>query len=89
MRWLKPAIRFSLMVAVVLCFAGVATACPTCKDSLGNDPAPAGMINGYFWSILFMMSMPFVIFFGLGGYFYWEICRARRARAGEAGLDPT
>ncbi len=86
LRFARPLFRYALIQFVVgsallLCFAGAAMACPTCKDSLGNDPATAGMVNGYFWSILFMMSMPFIVFFGVGGYFYWEICRARRERA--------
>lgn len=81
--------RFSVFVIaflflVVLC--GVATACPTCKDSLaGTDPNHAGMVRGYFWSILFMMSMPFLILAGLSTYMYWEVrkARAREAEAAE------
>lgn len=54
-------------------------ACPTCKDGLaGNDPEHANLVRGYFWSIVFMMSMPFLIFASLGTYFYWQIRRARK-----------
>jgi len=35
------------------------------------------LMRGYFWSILFMMSMPFVIFSSLGSYFYFQVRRAR------------
>lgn len=52
-------------------------ACPNCKDALANDPAAAGLVRGYFYSILFMLSMPILIISGLSSYFYWEICRAR------------
>lgn len=68
-------------LAVVLVIAGVATACPTCKDQLAADPAAHNIARGYFWSILFMLSMPILIITGLGSYFYWEI---RRAYAQEA-----
>jgi heme/copper-type cytochrome/quinol oxidase subunit 2 len=70
---------FSL--ALVALAAGVATACPTCKDSLAHDPASANLVRGYAYSILFMLSMPPLIFSGLSVYFYWEV---RKAKAREA-----
>ncbi len=70
------------VVAVVLLLHAVAQACPTCSEALAqNDEQAAGLVRGYFWSILFMMSMPFVIFFTLGGYFWYQIRRARRLQA--------
>lgn len=72
-------------IAGLLCFATVATACPTCKDAIGGDPHAANMVNGYFWSILFMMSMPFLILFGLSTYFYMEVRRARREGVASPG----
>ncbi len=69
-----------LLVAVLVLFAvaSVAYACPTCKDSLaGNDPEHANLVRGYFWSIIFMMSMPFLILSGLATLFYFEVRRAR------------
>jgi hypothetical protein len=45
------------------------------------------MAEGYFWSILFMMSMPFLILGGLGTYFYLQV-RAARASASPAP-EPT
>ena len=36
---------------------GIATACPTCKDSLHDN----GTATGYAISVLFMMSMPMLI----------------------------
>ncbi len=39
------------------------------------------MLNGWFWSIVFMMSMPFAIVASLGGYMYWIVRKARRAQA--------
>jgi len=59
-------------------FAGMAAACPTCKNAIAEGGNAAGLVNGYGWSIVFMMSMPFLIFIGVSGYFYYEVCRARR-----------
>jgi heme/copper-type cytochrome/quinol oxidase subunit 2 len=41
----------------------IASACPLCADNLSNDvygknPSPLG--RGFFWSIIFMMALPFV-----------------------------
>jgi heme/copper-type cytochrome/quinol oxidase subunit 2 len=70
------------LAALLLAMLGadVALACPTCKDQLASDPAAANLVRGYFWSILFMLSMPFLILTGLSSYFYWEVCKARRAQ---------
>ena len=65
------------MLVLVLCAAQVAIACPTCQEGLAHDEQ-SNIIQGYFWSIIFMMSMPFLIFGGLATYFYLEIRKARR-----------
>jgi uncharacterized membrane protein len=71
--------RWTLASVVVSIFAAsVAEACPTCKDSLASDPVQQGMVKGYFYSILFMMSMPFLILSSLAAYFYYEVRKARR-----------
>ena len=67
-------------------------ACPTCKEAVAeNGQSQAGLVRGYFWSILFMMSMPFLIFCGLGYYFGWQVRKAREqqllAAAGEAVVE--
>lgn len=63
------------------CFAEAVLACPTCKDGMAGDPAYSNMVNGYFWSIIFMMSMPFLVFTGVAGYFYYLVRRARSQQA--------
>ena len=71
------------IVAVALfAFPAVGEACPTCKDGMaeGGGPHSANMVQGYFYSILFMMAMPFLIVGGLSALFYWEIVKARRAQ---------
>jgi hypothetical protein len=68
-------------VTFLLAVEGVASACPTCKETLAaNDPNRENLVRGYFYSILFMLSMPFLIFTSLCGYFYYEVCKARRLK---------
>jgi hypothetical protein len=74
----KLGIKRSLLALLcVLAIANIGQACPTCKEALSGGAQTAGMAEGYFWSILFMMSMPFLILGGLGGYFYLQIRAAR------------
>ena len=74
-----------LLVLALAAIHGTALACPNCKEALANDPAAAGLVRGYFYSILFMLSMPVLIFSGLSSYFYWEICRGRARQQIENG----
>jgi heme/copper-type cytochrome/quinol oxidase subunit 2 len=73
-----------LALAAVLLSVAIAAACPTCKDNLAHDPASANLVRGYAYSILFMLSMPPLIFSGLSAYFYWEV---RKAKARQAKAD--
>jgi hypothetical protein len=77
----SPAIRraafAALTVALVLAIVAPALACPTCKDQLAHDPQAANLARGFYYSILFMLSMPPLILGGLAAYFYWEVRRAR------------
>ena len=71
-----------MLILLFLLFVGVqcVEACPGCKDALSeNDPQHARMVRGYFWSILFMMAMPFTIAGTFGTFFYLEIRRKRSA----------
>lgn len=83
-------IRFFTFLALVFLVGffsleTVAWACPTCKESLAHsDPARANMVRGYFWSIIFMMSMPFLILGGLSTLFWWEIRKAKLQKLREA-----
>ncbi len=85
----RHATAFAVVGLAWLCFQSVALACPTCAEGVANDPNHANMVRGYFWSIIFMMSMPFLIFTGLCSYFYYEIrrARARQARGGPLVVD--
>src|SRR4051794_8466963 len=84
-RWLVAAI----VVVLLLLIATVAAACPTCKEGLAqNDPQGRALAAGISYSILFMMSMPYIVLGTFGGLAYVSIRRARLekdALAGEAG----
>ena len=79
-----------LAFAFVLACAAIATGCPTCKESIAHDPNSANLSRGYFYSIMFMLSAPYLIFGSLAGYFYWQIRKARASQAWEnAAEQPT
>ncbi|HVA45914.1 MAG TPA: hypothetical protein VNH11_05960 [Pirellulales bacterium] len=77
-RWLMLA----AVLAVVMMTANDALACPMCKAALGSHGRDHGdLVGGFFWSILFMLSMPFLIFGSLSTYMYLLVRRARREAA--------
>jgi uncharacterized paraquat-inducible protein A len=82
-RWIVGAV----VVALVLLIASVAAACPTCKEGLAqNDPHGQSIAAGYYYSILFMMSMPYIVLGSVGSLAYFSIRRARAAAQREAEL---
>ncbi|MAT68765.1 MAG: hypothetical protein CMJ58_04510 [Planctomycetaceae bacterium] len=63
---------------MIVSVAGDALACPTCKDGVAEaDPSQQRMAAGYYYSILFMMSMPFVILSTFGSFAYRAVRKAR------------
>lgn len=85
-RWIVAAI----VVALVLMIASVAAACPTCKEGLAqNDPQGQALAAGISYSVLFMMSMPYIVLSSVGSYFYLMVRRARAAQAAAAGAEPS
>ena len=50
---------FVSFVVVLTCVA-FAEACPNCKENLAGDPTSEGLAQGFYYSILFMVSMPFL-----------------------------
>jgi len=75
---------FALAMVMTLLACSAALACPTCKDQLAHDPESANIARGYAYSIVFMLSMPPLIFSGLCAYFYWEVRKARLRQAAAA-----
>lgn len=51
-----------------------ALACPMCKDLV--EAVKSRLAEGYFWSILLMLSMPFL----LVGFITWRVVSATRRR---------
>lgn len=82
----RKLIRSAAVLLLVCLLAGIAEACPTCKEQIAGDPAAYNIARGYFWSILFMLSMPILIITGLGSYFYWEVRRAYAKQALEEAM---
>jgi hypothetical protein len=75
-------------LAAVLLTAGIAAACPTCKDGVAaNDPEHAHMVKGYFYSILFMMGMPYLLLTSFGLYMYREVRKARARDAAKPAAE--
>ncbi len=74
-----------LACAITLGICTIAAACPTCKDNMAHDPASANLVRGYAYSIMFLLSMPPLIFGSLCAYFYWEVRKAR-AKQGQEEL---
>jgi hypothetical protein len=80
-RWIVAAI----VLALVLLIASVAAACPTCKEGLAqNDPQGQSLAAGYYYSILFMMSTPYIVLATFGSCAYYSI---RRSRINQAESD--
>ena len=82
--------QFIAIVTLVVALPSVVLACPTCKQTLAEASNNPNLVRGYGWSIMFMMSAPFLILAGLGSYFYYEIrrARARQALGGEPYEEP-
>jgi uncharacterized membrane protein len=77
-RWIVAAI----VVALVLLIASVAAACPTCAEGLAqNDPHGQSVAAGYYYSIILMMSMPYLVLGTFGSLAYYSIRRARRQQS--------
>lgn len=80
-RWRRaaPLVLIAAVLSIVMLTATDAWACPMCKAALGSSGRDHGdWVGGFFWSILFMLSMPFLILGGLSAYMYWLVRKARR-----------
>jgi hypothetical protein len=65
------------IVALVLTAGATAWACPTCREGLADNPAGQSLARGFYYSILFMMSMPFLILGTLGTVAYRSVRKAK------------
>jgi hypothetical protein len=56
--------RFTPLLALTLTLGlpGLAHSCPNCKEAVSAQPSEvAGMAQGYNWSVLFMIAVPFTM----------------------------
>ena len=76
-----------LAMALAVVMANVALACPNCKDGLAPGGTYSGIAVGFFWSILWMLSVPIMILTGLSTYFYLLVRKARRHRPATTPIE--
>jgi uncharacterized protein YbaR (Trm112 family) len=77
----RPGLVVILALACVILVATAtdALACPMCKAALAShDRTQGDWVRGFFWSILFMLSMPFVLLGAFSVKMYLLVRRARR-----------
>ena len=77
-RFAAVACRALVVSCAVLAASATAWACPGCKEALASSDG-GDLVGGFFWSILFMMGMPFAIFGTFAGSMYMAVRRARSA----------
>jgi hypothetical protein len=78
---MSRAARIILVVALVaILVPTLLSACPTCKDAKSDTDYPGGSASlpkGFYYSILLMVSAPFVVVGGLGLRIYLARRRSR------------
>jgi p-aminobenzoyl-glutamate transporter AbgT len=74
-------------MAMLLGSASVASACPSCQAALSADGSD--LASGIYYSILFMMSMPFAIAGTFAGLMYRAVKREQQRQAdSDQARDP-
>ncbi|MBX3432907.1 MAG: hypothetical protein KF847_06280 [Pirellulales bacterium] len=74
----REAALCALAAMVVFALAEAAVACPTCKDGVAeNDPDAQRLAAGFYYSILFMLTMPLAILGTFGTACYRAVRKAR------------
>lgn len=85
MKSYKHWLQALLPLVLIAVLTTIAAACPTCKDGLAeHDPQGQSIAAGYYYSILFMMSMPYLVLGTFGSLAYLSIRRAREREAADA-----
>lgn len=83
----KSSRRWSMLAVltastVVLLWAEAALACPNCKQALADQAAAGGDVGqGFYYSILVMMSAPFLLAGGFGVVIHHHIRKQQRLRS--------
>lgn len=77
---MKRHIRLLLLLALLVGAPASVGACPGCRDALASHANPNGTPwdveqgdhgAAYSYSVLFMLGIPFALFGGFGGAFWW------------------
>jgi Na+-driven multidrug efflux pump len=79
-RIIRPAIVVTAL-AVAVCLASSAYACPTCKEDMANSAQARGLATGFYYSILLMVTAPFAMIGMLGFVAYRSVKRAQAEQA--------
>ncbi|MGE0609317.1 MAG: hypothetical protein AB7O62_19655 [Pirellulales bacterium] len=82
----------ALAVLALLLFSNShASACPMCKAALSGQEGGGDLVQGFMWSIIFMLSMPFTLLGTFCGCMYLAVRKARAAQAEQplAAADST
>ena len=92
----NPAVTFSRSVtiaclvlsALALLFPShvLAQGCAMCQTVMPHGSEP--MARGMFWSVLFLMTAPFVVGVSIGGWLFYQHWHARRAQRTTAPVLP-
>ena len=81
---MNPRTIISRALVAVVCLAvlsgtaSIAWACPSCQAALNSDGSQGDLARGIYYSILFMMSMPFAIVGTFAGLMYRAVKREQR-----------
>lgn len=74
MRATSRSVSVALMLGVELIALTIPTLAAACAVCMGSSPAD----RGYFWGILFLMSMPFTVAGLVGSWLVYEYRRGQR-----------
>jgi hypothetical protein len=80
---------WAVWFAVVFGVASVASACPSCQQALGEGGSQGDLARGLYYSILFMMSMPFAIVGTFAGLAYRAVKLDKRRKEAEQAASPS
>lgn len=70
--------RAAWILLLCLALPALASACPSCKNALADDPAAHGFARGIYLSIILMLGVTFT----LVGLIIWKVVRLAQADPG-------
>jgi hypothetical protein len=77
------ALTATLGLAILLAGGSLAEACPSCQAALNADGSQGDLARGIYYSIMFMMSMPFAII-GTFSFFAYRAVKREQRRVAES-----